>query len=325
MPDDDDRAGGASKELLVAQPTPSRLAMAASLAEAAPCEMVAVNRRGQALGRRQMALMKAASWTVIAASGLFAGLVYGALLSPLAGVIAGVAIELLALFKLRHWPGFRTAMAQVAASRWEEAHSALLRLEQKRLPPGQRHAAQVLLGALEALLGRPEQSLHRLERARPSLAWRGSGARVLRSQAASVRATSLATLGRFVEARRARDELVREADAAAGRSERGRGDYLEMLIQMTELTIAAEADDPAALPDDDTLHGWARAALGRTRFGEMLVSLAWAFHRRGDDDMARHLLPEAVSRIPRWSLAATSPRLDAWAQERMRAWGIEAC
>ena len=82
-----------------------------------------------------------------------------------------------------------------------------------------------------------------------------------------------------------------------------------MLVQATELKIAADADAPDALPDNDTLHGWARAALGRTRFGEMLVALAWAFHRRGDDDMARHLLAEAPSRIPRSSLEKTSPRV----------------
>jgi hypothetical protein len=42
-------------------------------------------------------------------------------------------------------------------------------------------------------------------------------------------------------------------------------------------------------------------------FGDMLVTLAWAFHRRGHDDMSRHLLTEAPSRIPRWSLDKTLP------------------
>ena len=138
-----------------------------------------------------------------------------------------------------------------------------------------------------------------------------------------MKAEVLATLGRFEEARRARDELVREAAAATGASGRPRGDYLDMLVQGTELKIAADAETPDALPDDNTLHGWARAALGRSRFGDMLVSLAWAFHRRGDDDMARHLLAEAPSRIARSSLPQTSPRLHAWAQDRARAWGVD--
>jgi hypothetical protein len=54
----------------------------------------------------------------------------------------------------------------------------------------------------------------------------------------------------------------------------------------------------------------------------MLVTLAWAFHRRGDDDMARHLLGEAPSRTPRSTLPATAPRLHAWAEERRVAWAL---
>lgn len=61
-----------------------------------------------------------------------------------------------------------------------------------------------------------------------------------------------------------------------------------MLVQSIELQVAAAADTPKALPDEDTLHRWARAALGRSKFGEMLVSLvvtallgAGARRRRG--------------------------------------------
>jgi hypothetical protein len=323
MVGDDDRDESAKQLLASAAPT-TPLRVARSLAEAGPGELVMVGRRGQALGPRELTRIKAASWAIFAASGITVGIVYGALFSPIAGVIAGVAIELFALLKLRHWPAFRSAMAQAAASQWEDGHAALLALERKRLPSGQRENVQVILAALESILGQPEKALDRLERAGPSLSgWRGYGARLLRCQADSVRAGALATLGRFEEARRASDQLAREADAAAGRRARARGDYLEMLVQMTELKIAAESDDPALLPDDDTLHRWARAALGRTRFGELLVSLAWAFARRGDEDMARHLLAEAPSRIPRWSLTTTSPRLDRWARERMQVWGIE--
>ena len=322
MTDEDERGDGASQQLRVRPVLTSRLPVARSLAEAAPGEMVFVNRRGQALTRRQVATAKTAYWAMLIAGGAVVGIVYGVLVSPAVGVLAGVGLEVLTLFKLRHWPAFRTALAQIAASQWEEAHYALLVLERKWLPAGQRQTAQVLLAVLEALLGQPQRAFDRLERAQADLSTKRGYSRVLRCQAFSIRAGALATLQRFEDARRARDELVREAAAATGASDRQRGDYLEMLVQATELTIAAAADTPAALPDDDTLHRWARAALGRTRFGEMLVSLAWAFHRRGDDDMARHLLAEAPSRIPRWSLNNTSPRLDAWAKESARAWGI---
>src|SRR5262249_53172065 len=94
-----------------------------------------------------------------------------------------------------------------------------------------------------------------------------------------------------------------------------RGEVAEMLVQNVDLAIAFAADAPGELPDDETLHGWARAALLRSRFGETLISLAWAFHRRGDEEMARHLLDEAPSRIGRPSLHITSPRLHEWAKE----------
>ena len=323
MDDDDPGDERASTALLAPPPRPAPLRVARSLADAAPGEMVFVNRRGQSLTARQVAAANAGFWALVAGSGVFVGLMYGVLISPLGGVIAGAIVELLTLVRLRHWPAFKTAIAQLSASQWEEAHAALLALTQRGLPDGQQQTAQVLLAALESLLGQPQQALDRLERVQPDLlSWRGS-TRVLRCQAATTRVSALATLGRFDDARRARDEMVREAAAATGSPKRQRGDYLEMMVQAVELTIAAAADTPEALPDDDTLHRWARAALGRTRFGEMLVSLAWAFDRRGDDDMARHLLSEAPSRIPRWSLDKTSPRLDTWAKDRAQAWGIE--
>jgi len=320
---DEDEGGNDASKALLAQPvSTSRLPVARSLADAAVGEMLFVGGRGQVLTRRQVTSAWAAYWALVVGGGATVGLVYGALISPTVGVIAGVVVELLAIFKLRHWPAFRSALADVAACRWEAAHSAMLALERKQSPAGRSPTAQVMLATLESLLGQPQQALDRLDRAQAALAKRRESSRVLRCQAASVRATALATLGRFEDARRARDQLVREAAAATGAADRPRGDYLEMLVQVIDLKIAADADAPDTLPDDDTLHRWARAALGRTRFGEMLVCLAWVFHRRGDDDMARHLLAEAPSRIPRSSLAKTSPRLDAWAKEHARAWGI---
>jgi hypothetical protein len=323
MIDEDDSGDGAATALSVRRADASRLRVARSLADAAPGEMVFVNRRGQALTRRRYKVMMAASWTVIVGSGPIVGLLYGVWFGPTAGVIAAACFGLFALARLRHWPAFRAAMARTAACQWEDAHAAFLALERKRLPAPQRRTAQVLLASLESVLGRPQQAIDRLASAQAGLSSRRWPMRVMRCHAAAIRAGALSTLGRFDEAWRARDDLAREAAAMAGASGRKPGDVVEMLVQATSLKIAADADRPDALPDDDTLHSWARAALGRTAFGEMLVRLAWAFHRRGDDDMARHLLAEAPPRIPRPSLAVTSPRLHAWASERAREWGVD--
>jgi hypothetical protein len=321
--DDDGQAAG-PRALLAKPVSPSRLPVARSLADAVPGEIVVVNRRGQSMTTRQVNASKAAYWAILVAGPAAIGVTYGALLSPTVGVIAALAIQLLALSKMRHWPALRTAIAHAASYRWEEAHAALIALEHKRLPALQRQTVQALLASIEHLLGQPQQALDRLTRAQAEPGAARGQSHVLRCQVAALKAETLATLGRFEEARRARDELGREAAAATGAADRPRGDYLDMLVQGTELKIAADADAPDALPDDNALHGWARAALGRSRFGDMLVSLAWAFHRRGDDDMARHLLAEAPSRIPRSSLPQTSPRLHAFAQEKAREWGIDA-
>lgn len=321
--EDDSGDSGDERALLVRPVDPSRLPTARSLADAGPGEMVVVDRRGQSLTGRQVAVSRAASWAIIVAGPLTVGLMYGAMLSPTVGIIAGAALQLLTAFRMRHWPALRAAIAYTVAYRWEEAHAALTALETKPLSAGQRHTTQVLLASLELLLGRPQQAIDRLERAHADLSKGRGSSHVLRCQVIALKAETLSTLGRFDEARRDRDQLLREVDATTGASGRPRGDYLDMLVQGTELKIAADADTPDALPDDDTLHRWAKAALGRSRFGDMLVSLAWAFHRRGDDDMARHLLAEAPSRIPRSSLPQTAPRLHAWAQERAREWEID--
>jgi tetratricopeptide (TPR) repeat protein len=324
MADDADSDESASTALRVLPEPASRLQVARSLADAAPGEMVVIDRHGRSISARQFNRVTVVSWVSLVATGAFVGVVYGALISPLVGVLSGVAVELITLFRMRHWPAYRAAFALAASHRWEDAHAALLALEQKSLPAAQRMSAQVLLAELDALLGRPQEALNRLQRTQPDrTTWRRRYSHVVRCQAAWVRAGALATLDRFDEAARARDELLRESAAATGGSGRPRGDYFEMLVQGAELTIAAASDRPELLPDDDTLHRWARAALGRTSFGEILVSLAWAYRRRGDDDMARHLLAEAPSRIPRWSLDKTIPRLDAWARAIAQTWQIK--
>src|SRR6476646_7883266 len=113
--EDDDGDGDGSSTALARPVNTKRLVVARSLADAAPGEMVFVNRRGQSMPARRVAFSRAIAWTTIASS----------------GVIAGALIQSLAMFKLRHWPAFRAAMAYAAASRGEEARSALRALEGK--------------------------------------------------------------------------------------------------------------------------------------------------------------------------------------------------
>jgi hypothetical protein len=326
---DDDGGGDVGVNGLLVQPVnPPRFTAARSLAEAAAGETVMFNRRGQTLNPRQVRAAKVVAWAKTVATLIGCGAIVGlplgwTLSSPLAGVIAGIAFDVVALYFGRHVRAFRVALAQGASYRWEEAHATLVGLEGKPLSTGLREMLQVRLANLELLIGQPQQAIDRLARAQADLSTGRGNTPLRRCQVAGVRAGALAALGRIDEARTARDELMRAVADATGPGNQRRGDYTELLVQEIELDIAAAAETPEALPDDDTLHRWARAALGRTSFGEMLVSLAWAFHRRGDDDMARHLLAEAPSRIPRSSLENTAPKLAAWAKTTAQVWGIQ--
>jgi hypothetical protein len=302
---------------MVAGSHPPHPRPARSVAEAAPGEMIYIDRRAEVIGPRRLLAMKVGGWTMLGGTVLASGILYGFWFSPLVGVAVAGAVGGFAWFRLRHWPAFRTAIALMAAYRWEEGHAALLALERKSLSASWRRQVQIGLAALEVLLGQPETALGRLDRAREQLRGSSRGyAMLTRWRAASIRAGVLARLGRLDEARQQRDELVAEIAAWEKRRGRPRGEILDIYVQSAQLTVAFEADAPGELPDDETLHKWARAALARTKFGELLVGLAWAFHRRGDSDMALHLLAESASRIVRPSLPVTAPRLHAWAEEQ---------
>ncbi|HEU4408516.1 MAG TPA: hypothetical protein VFS43_24855 [Polyangiaceae bacterium] len=311
--------GAAPRAIVVApKAKPPALIPAPSLAEAKPGELLLLDGRGNVVGPRQLALVKARSWGLVGLMVGGVGLLYAAMFGPAAGAAVAAFTAAAMGFQLRHWPAFRAAHALVANYQWEEAHAAFVALESKALPRGLRVAAAVTQSALDGLLGRAQSALERLDRVLPKLrgSWAGGGA-VQRWRAGCLRAAALARLGRLDEARRQRDEV---ATWARGRG--ARGEFYAFMLESLELTIAVEADAPHELPDDATLHQWARGALLRTQYGEMLVSLAWAFHRRGDDAMARHLLAEAPSRMPRYSLHVTAPRLHAWAEERRAAWSL---
>src|SRR3954453_23815635 len=137
--DADDESPAASTRALLAKPaTPSRLPVARSLADAVPGEIVVVDRRGQSMTTRQVNASKAAYLAILVAGPAAIGVTYGSLLSPTVGVLAALAIQLLALSKMRHWSALRTAIAHAASYRWEDAHAALIALEGKRLPALQR-------------------------------------------------------------------------------------------------------------------------------------------------------------------------------------------
>ena len=299
------------------------LRAARSVAAASAGEVIVLDRQGQVLGPRQVAIAQARAWVLLGAMVGGVGLFYGALFSTTAGVFAGAGAAVLVGIQMRHWPRYRAALALTSSYRWEEAHAAMLALIKTRLPAYWKKHLQVGLAGLDSLLGRPQEALDRLDALLPEVRAASGGYPVLlRWRAELLRAGVLARLGRLIESRRQRDDVAAQMQTWESRRRRPRGEYFDVMLQSVDLAIAFEADEPDGLPDDETLHGWARAALLRSRFGSILVYLAWAFERRGDGDMARHLLAEAPARMPRSSLPTEAPRLHAWAEERRAAWGL---
>lgn len=137
---------------------------------------------------------------------------------------------------------------------------------------------KVLLASTAVLLGDHRECLRLIDELEAKRSWRYAARTVvMRVQQASLRSSALVSLGRAAKARAQRERL-RELLAAERARHPGR---------------RAEAFEYFG---NHTLHQWAREALGRTGFGQILVSLAWAFDRRGDEAMARHLLAEAPAR-----------------------------
>ncbi len=289
-----------------------KLRFAHSLAEVKPGEVMAVDGRGHVLSPRWVSARR---WAVISLAVGGTASLYAVLFGASSGLVGAALFAAVLMVQLRNVPAYRRAVALATSSRWEEAHTAFRELENRRLPRLCRLSSAIMLGVLDHFLGRHEEALPQLDMALEDLGTsRGASSNLLRWQATTVGIHALLQLGRLDEARHRRDKLA----------ELPRSEVFELLFQGVELSIAFAANAPDSLPSDDVLHDWARAALGRTQFGDTLVSLAWAFHRRGHDDMARHLLSEATPRTPRSLLPTTQPLLHAWAEERRAAWVIES-
>jgi hypothetical protein len=302
---------GDGKDLELARPAGlPKLELASSIDEAKTGQLVMVDSDGNAVARRRL-IGRAYAAVALRASLLVA--MMSELLfvhQPLAamGALAGFSIQ--AVVRAGRNRVFRAALALVAARRYDEAFVAFEELERRRLPLGQRALVKAKLAVLDWIRGHRDGALPRYDQVLDMT----RGRRRLRAvywHAALERATLLAALGRLDEARR----VLADLDGAPT------GELFTMLRRDLALIVAFHADDASDLPDDLVLHDWARAALGRTRFGISLVRLSWAFARRGDIGMAQHLLTESSSRLD-YPLANIDPAMGAWMADRLVEWGI---
>lgn len=286
--------------------------LARSLEEARVGEVMMLDQNGNVLSPGRIRWIWARSWLTAGAMGAALGVSSALLLGSAAFGGATLGIYLGAfLWQLRHRAALRKVLALCAAGRRDEARVALTDLESQRLPAHYRPILDMLSGNLAFLQGKFEEALQRYERVIQRYRPMGHGAtHPIYWICAFNRVQLLASAGDLERARAFRAELE---DAP-------RGSYFEMDRMLTDLLLAFHAGDVGTLDAD--LYEWAKAALKTNRFGLNVVLLAWAFHRRGDDDMARMLLREAPARLTGHYLMDSAPRVHAWMEAKRAEWNI---
>lgn len=294
------------------QPREPAWRLARSLEEARVGEVMMLDQHGDVLSPRRIRWIWARSWLTAGAMGAALGVSSALLLgsATLGAGALGVYVGAF-LWQLRHRAALRRVLALCAAGRREEAQQALAALEDQRLPVHYRPILDMLDGNLAFLQGKFDHALACYERVIQRYRPGAQGTtHPIYWICAFNRVQLLASAGELERARQLRPEL----DSAPN------GAYFEMDRMLTDLLLAFHTGDVDALEGD--LYEWAKAALKTNRFGLNVVLLAWAFHRRGDDDMARMLLCEAPARLTGHYLADSAPRVHAWMEAKRAEWKI---
>ncbi len=286
-----------------------RVEIASDINEARADQLVALDGQGNVTSMRK--LMVRSLPVAVVAGGMIGGAlavstaIGGALALPVVG-----AFFFGWLVYVRGAQGIRRSAELIAHDRLDEASVQVEAMQRRWLPfaalrgyvAGHAGAIAWRRGHLLEALGHTERALAELGKT-----FLRRGGPVYWMQLLN-RVQLLAALDRLEEAERA----YREAQAVPS------GNWLEMEREFTELFLAFCRDAPDQLPED--LHAWVRSALQTNVFGGNVVLLAWAYARRGDEDMASHLLRESESRLERWHLERTFPKLWRWqasARERL--------
>lgn len=301
--DGDDPGGG-----LVLATAPSelrpRLKLSASLAQASRDEFVYVGHNGRVLSPTRYRVQRVAS-LVIALGAALGGI-------GLSLFIGASWLSLLYLGSLAYgvnvWTRserLKRGAALLAADRLEEAERELVPLTRSRWTTQTvRALAWQNLAGVATRRGESELALTHVRRCEQLFRrtwWVPLGPWRWINQFSEVQL--LAQVGRVHEARSLYASMTAVPD----------GEYFTLLRMNAELMMAFAADDPRALPTD--LHPWVRTALSTTSAELALAVLAWAYQRRGDAEMAEHLLGQARERIDPALFSRMFPQVWAWIEQ----------
>jgi hypothetical protein len=290
--DDEDR----ERALVVAgtPADPPKVALAESIAGHRKGELIALDQRGELISRsrarRKMIALYAATTALLVASAVVSGAT--SLIFPLA--IGGAAGSLVHLLSRK----LRRAMALMAAWRNDEARATLLDIRSRRGVVGVE--VERMLGLLAWRKGDLVEALAHVDRA---IALLGAKRNVRYWLCLVARVELLIEL-----------DLDRAIPLVPALDQLPKAEYFINERRYVALQIAFRTDAPDTLPADDELFDWAKSALADNNGGFRIGLLAWAFDRRGDREMADHLLREVKSHLqmPFADMEPIAPRLYAW-------------
>ena len=301
-------------DALVPLPTPGapvELKLADSLESADHGMFVHIDGKGQVRSPARYHALTALAYSLSAGAILASTILYMDMFGPL-GSSVGVVLSTALAVGVRRGRRMIRAAALIQAERLEEAELLCRELLGGSFVPKQlRASAYQNLAAIATRRGQFDVALEHVRRA---IQLRHSAFR-LRNVVVDILAytevTLLVNLGRVGEAR-ARMEARGQVPG---------GDFLrvqhwtaELYVQFAERHLRIE---------EDALWERSQAALRITGAGQLLALCAWSYSLRGDEDMAQHLLEQAIERAEP-SAAATFPLLWRWVDERRVALGLAA-
>jgi hypothetical protein len=277
------------------RPPPTRVAR--NLQVASSREFVYVDRKGRVRSPARLRVTQAVSYGVTL--GLLGGataLYYG-LFGP-AGIVVGGVLGVWFARVIGTGLAMGTGLRLMVADRFDEAAAVFTRIARGRFVPRRLRAnAEHNLGLCRTIVGEHEEALALF---RSAMARWGSSRGLRGALARRSEVFALINLGRLEEAR--------ASFAALGPAPEG--EYLRIQHWTLELYLAL-AEGNHTLPEEE-LYRRSRAALAITTAAALLGLLAWAYQRRGDEEMSRHLLEECLDRHYGRRISGSMPLLQRW-------------
>lgn len=300
---DDDRDGPGTA-LAVRAPVPP-LVLAKDLAAATPRSFVHIDRKGQVRSPARFKAIQAGAYATIGGSILLLTILYGAMFG-IPGAAVGLGLGALFTRNIGRVRKIQKAARLIVHDRVDEAEALLAPLA-ARGSRRVRAMAEQNLAACELRRGRYAEALA-YQRAAIALHGRARRRSPFQTMVELGEVTTLVNLDRVKEAR----ELFDRRHATVPE-----GDFLRIHHWAAELYVAM-AEGKHAI-DADELHDRARIALGMSSGVTLLALCAWAHRVGGDEDLAWHLLREAIDRRGDLPIDRLLPRLHAWMEANAAA------